>query len=44
VSLVLWRLAIYFVPMSVGGVLVAKRIGRKGFDARRPENSEEGPP
>ena len=33
VSLVLWRLALYFVPMSVGGVLVARRIGRRGFDA-----------
>ena len=33
VSLVLWRLALYFVPMSVGGVLVARRIGRRGFGA-----------
>jgi uncharacterized protein (TIRG00374 family) len=31
VSLVLWRLVIYFVPMLVGGILVAKRIGRRGF-------------
>ena len=31
VSLVLWRLVVYFVPMLVGGILVAKRIGRRGF-------------
>jgi uncharacterized protein (TIRG00374 family) len=30
VSLVLWRLVLYFVPMFAGGALVAKRIGR-GF-------------
>jgi uncharacterized protein (TIRG00374 family) len=30
VSLVLWRLVLYFAPMFVGGALVAKRIGR-GF-------------
>ena len=35
VSLVLWRLVLYFVPMFVGGVLVAKRIGRKGFGSER---------
>jgi len=29
VSLVLWRLAVYFVPMFVGGVLVARRIGMR---------------
>ena len=34
VSLVLWRLVLYFVPMFVGGVLVTKRIGRRGFAAR----------
>jgi uncharacterized protein (TIRG00374 family) len=35
VSLVLWRLVVYFVPMLVGGVLVAKRIGRRGFAAEK---------
>jgi len=30
VSLVLWRLAIYFVPMLVGGLLVARRVGGLG--------------
>jgi uncharacterized membrane protein YbhN (UPF0104 family) len=39
VSLVLWRLALYFVPMSVGGVLVAKRIGRKGFTGKTPQST-----
>ncbi len=39
VSLVLWRLALYFVPMSVGGVLVARRIGRRGFDAKDPQST-----
>jgi uncharacterized protein (TIRG00374 family) len=39
VSLVLWRLALYFVPMSVGGVLVAKRIGRKGFIRKTPQST-----
>jgi uncharacterized protein (TIRG00374 family) len=35
VSLVLWRLVVYFVPMFVGGALVAKRIGSGGFDVER---------
>jgi hypothetical protein len=35
VSLVLWRLVVYFVPMLIGGILVAKRIGRRGFAARK---------
>jgi uncharacterized protein (TIRG00374 family) len=39
VSLVLWRLALYFVPMSVGGVLVAKRIGRKGFTGKTAQST-----
>lgn len=34
VSLVLWRLVLYFVPMFIGGMLVVKRIGRKGFGVR----------
>ncbi|MBN2565961.1 MAG: flippase-like domain-containing protein [Candidatus Eisenbacteria bacterium] len=34
VSLVLWRLVLYFVPMFAGGVLVAKRIGRGFVTAR----------
>jgi uncharacterized protein (TIRG00374 family) len=33
VSLVLWRIALYFVPMFVGGALVVKRIGRAGLAA-----------
>ena len=41
VSLVLWRLVVYFVPMSAGGVLVAKRIGARGF--RMPDGSDEKP-
>ncbi|MEA3409201.1 MAG: flippase-like domain-containing protein [Candidatus Eisenbacteria bacterium] len=39
VSLVLWRLAVYFVPMSAGGLLVAKRIGRRGFEAKTPQST-----
>ena len=35
VSLVLWRLVVYFVPMLVGGILVAKRIGRRGFALKK---------
>jgi uncharacterized protein (TIRG00374 family) len=31
VSLVLWRLTVYFAPMLAGAILVAKRIGRRGF-------------
>jgi len=38
VSLVLWRIALYFVPMFAGGVLVAKRIGRRGFEAKVPQS------
>lgn len=38
VSLVLWRIALYFVPMFAGGILVAKRIGRKGFKAKTPQS------
>lgn len=30
VSLILWRLAIYFVPMLAGGILVARRVGGVG--------------
>ena len=37
VSLVLWRLVLYFVPMFVGGSLVAKRIGR-GFVTGKAED------
>jgi uncharacterized protein (TIRG00374 family) len=39
VSLVLWRLVLYFVPMLVGGVLVTKRIGRRGYAARDRESA-----
>lgn len=35
VSLVLWRLVVYFVPMLIGGILVAKRIGRRGFAIKK---------
>lgn len=38
VSLVLWRTALYFAPMSAGGLMVAKRIGRKGFTAKTPQS------
>ncbi len=41
VSLVLWRLVLYFVPMFVGGVLVAKRIGRKGFGSEREAEGDQ---
>ena len=41
VSLVLWRLVLYFVPMLVGGVLVAKRIGRKGFGSERDADGDQ---
>ncbi len=39
VSLVLWRLALYFVPMFVGGALVAKRVGRVRFASVERESS-----
>ena len=39
VSLVLWRAALYFAPMFVGGLLVAKRIGRRGFTAKTPQST-----
>jgi len=39
VALVLWRIALYFAPMLVGGVLVAKRIGRRGFDAKETQSA-----
>ena len=39
VSLVLWRIVLYFAPMFVGGVLVVKRIGRRGFDAKTPQSA-----
>lgn len=41
VSLVLWRLVLYFVPMFVGGILVAKRIGRRGFAGERKVDAEQ---
>ena len=40
VSLVLWRLVVSFLPMFVGGVLVAKRIGRRGFDLKRQPDAD----
>jgi len=39
VALVLWRVALYFAPMFAGGLLVAKRIGRRGFDAKAPQST-----
>lgn len=33
VSLVLWRLAVYFAPMLAGGILVARRLGGRGSAA-----------
>ena len=42
VSLVLWRLVIYFVPMFVGGILVAKRIGQRGFSMRAEVDTSSG--
>ena len=39
VSLVLWRISLYFAPMFAGGILVAKRIGRKGFAAKTPQST-----
>jgi uncharacterized protein (TIRG00374 family) len=39
VSLVLWRIALYFAPMFVGGLLVAKRIGRRGFHPKAPQSA-----
>jgi uncharacterized protein (TIRG00374 family) len=39
VALVLWRLALYFAPMSVGGVLVTRRIGRRGFRAESSQRT-----
>ncbi len=40
VSLVLWRLVVYFVPMLIGGILVARRIGRSpsGAAERAPSS------
>jgi uncharacterized protein (TIRG00374 family) len=39
VALVLWRIALYFAPMFAGGVLVAKRIGRRGFEAKASQSA-----
>ncbi len=36
VSLILWRAVLYFAPMFIGGMLVAKRIGRRGFNVKDP--------
>lgn len=44
ISLVLWRLVLYFVPMLVGSLLVAKRVGRRGFGAGGGRRVEEAPP
>jgi len=39
VSLVLWRVALYFAPMLAGGVLVARRIRRRGFGPKDPQST-----
>ncbi|MCK4408961.1 MAG: flippase-like domain-containing protein [Candidatus Eisenbacteria sp.] len=39
VSLVLWRVSLYFAPMLAGGVSVARRIGRRGFDPKDPQSA-----
>ena len=39
VSLVLWRIALYFAPLLAGGLMVAKRIGRRGFTAKTPQST-----
>ncbi|MFH1502866.1 MAG: flippase-like domain-containing protein [Candidatus Eisenbacteria bacterium] len=41
VSLVLWRIMLYFIPMFVGGTLVAKRIGRAQFAAAVSTSAQE---
>jgi len=39
IALVLWRIVLYFVPMFIGGLLVAKRIRGRGWKVRRPESA-----
>jgi uncharacterized protein (TIRG00374 family) len=36
VSLVLWRIVVYFAPMLLGGALVARRLGKRRASAQRP--------
>ncbi len=48
IALVMWRTTLYFLPMSVGGLLVAKRIrfagrGRAGGDHGDPQKQPETP-
>ena len=44
VSVVLWRLAVYFAPMLVGGSLVARRLGGRGSAAVERKDLDPGPP
>ncbi len=39
IALVLWRLVLYFTPMFVGGLLVARRIRGGGRRVRDPESA-----
>ncbi len=39
IALVLWRIVLYFVPMFVGGLLVAKRIKGGGGRSLTPESA-----
>ena len=39
VSLLLWRLVLYFAPMFIGGIMVAKRVGVGRFAKNRHEGS-----
>lgn len=42
VSVVLWRLAVYFAPMLVGGILVARRLGGRGSSAVERKDLDRG--
>jgi len=42
VSLLLWRLVLYFAPMFIGGLMVAKRVGVGGFSREQPPGRAGG--
>jgi uncharacterized protein (TIRG00374 family) len=44
VSVVLWRLVVYFAPMLVGGILVARRLGGRGSAAVDRKDLDPTPP
>lgn len=44
VSLVLWRLVVYFAPMLIGGILVARRLGGRGSAVVGRKDLDPGPP